>query len=125
MTQDSKESMFNARDLGSIPGSGRSPGGVHGNPLQYFCLENPTDRGTWWATDHGVTKSWTQLCDFLKRRQHGEDHTQVYYWLLPLGVQIQILLKENNLVTFPTTVFSSTLQCKLITKNSPWEGGPQ
>ena len=50
-----------ARDVGSIPGSGRSPGGGHGNPLQYSCLENPMGRGTWWATVHGVTKSWTQL----------------------------------------------------------------
>ena len=49
------------RDVGSIPGSGRSPGGGHGNPLQYSCLENPTDRGAWWATVHRVTKSRTQL----------------------------------------------------------------
>ena len=45
------------RDAGSIPGSGRSPGGRHGNPLQYSCLENPMDRGAWWATVHGVAKS--------------------------------------------------------------------
>ena len=44
---------------GSIPGSGRSPGGRHGNPLQYFCLEKPRDRGTWWAIVHGVAKSET------------------------------------------------------------------
>ena len=44
------------RDEGLIPGSGRSPGGGHGNPLQYSCLENPMDRGAWWATVHGVTK---------------------------------------------------------------------
>ena len=50
-------------DMGSIPGSGRSPGGGHGNPLQYSCLENPMDRGVWYATLHGVTKSWTQLSD--------------------------------------------------------------
>ena len=49
------------RDMGSIPGSGRSPGEGHGNPLQYSCLENPMDRGAWWATVHGVTKSWTRL----------------------------------------------------------------
>ena len=49
--------------LGSIPGLGRSPGGGHGNPLQYSCLENPMDRGAWWATVHGVTKSWAQLSD--------------------------------------------------------------
>ena len=45
-----------AGDMGSIPGSGRSPGGGNGNPLQYFCLENPMDRGAWWATVHGAAK---------------------------------------------------------------------
>ena len=49
------------RDMGSVPGSGRLPGGGHGNPLQYSCLENPMDRGTWRATVHKVAKSWTQL----------------------------------------------------------------
>ena len=49
------------RDVGSIPGSGRSPGGGHGSPLQYSCLENPKDRGAWWATVHRVTKSRTRL----------------------------------------------------------------
>ena len=61
---DGKESAFNAGDPGSIPGSGRSPGEGNGNPLQYFCLENPMDRGAWWATVHGVTKSWTRLSNF-------------------------------------------------------------
>ena len=49
------------RDIGLIPWSGRSSGGGHGNPLQYSCLENPMERGIWWATVRGVTKSWTQL----------------------------------------------------------------
>ena len=44
------------RDTGSIPGSGRTPGEGNGNPLQCSCLGNPMDRGTWWATDHGVAK---------------------------------------------------------------------
>ena len=48
-----------ARDEGSIPVSGRSPGVGNGNPLQYSWLENSMDRGTWWATVHGVAKSWT------------------------------------------------------------------
>ena len=48
-----------ARDMGSIPGLRRFPGGGHGNPLQYFCLENPKDRRAWQATVHGVTKSQT------------------------------------------------------------------
>ena len=46
-----------ARDAGLIPGSGRSPGGGNDNLLQYFCLENPMDRGAWWVTVHGVAKS--------------------------------------------------------------------
>ena len=56
-------SACNAGDLGSIPGLGRSPGEGNGYPLQYSCLENPIDRGTWWATDHRVAKSQTQLSD--------------------------------------------------------------
>ena len=51
----------NAGDAGLIPGSGRSPGGGHGNPFQYSCLENPMDGGAWWVTVHGVAKSWTRL----------------------------------------------------------------
>ena len=47
------------RDVGSIPGLERSPGGGHGNPLQYSCLENPMDRGAWQATVHSVAKSQT------------------------------------------------------------------
>ena len=47
----------NAGDAGPISGSGRSPGGGDGNPLQYSCLENPMDRGTWWATVYGATES--------------------------------------------------------------------
>ena len=49
------------RDTGSIPGSVRPLGGAHGNPLQYSCLENPTDRGAGQAIVHGVVKSWTRL----------------------------------------------------------------
>ena len=56
---DSKESAHSAGDLGLIPGWGRSSGESHGYPLLYSCLENSTDRGTWWATVHGVIKAWT------------------------------------------------------------------
>ena len=52
-----------ARDMGWIPGMGRSPEEVHGNPLQYSCLDNPMKKEAWRATTHGVTKSWTQLSD--------------------------------------------------------------
>ena len=54
-------SACNVGDLGSIPGSGRSPGEGNSNRLQYSCLENPMDRGAWWAAVHGVAKSWTLL----------------------------------------------------------------
>ena len=60
---DGKESACNVGDLGSVPGSGRSSGGGQGNPLQYSCLENPTDRGTWWTTVYGVANNWMRLCD--------------------------------------------------------------
>ena len=59
-----KESAYNVGDLGSIPGSGRSPGEGNGNPLQDSCLENPMDGGAWWAAVHGVTKSRTRPSDF-------------------------------------------------------------
>ena len=54
---DVYEFARNARDLGSIPESGRHPGEGNGNPPQYSCLENPMDRGAWWAIVHGVAKS--------------------------------------------------------------------
>ena len=54
-----KKPPANAGDAGLIRGSGRSPGGGHGNPLQCSCLENPMDRGAWWAMVHRVTGSWT------------------------------------------------------------------
>ena len=60
---DSKASAWNAGDLGFKPGSGRSSGEGNGNPLQCSCLENPMDRGGWWATVHGVARSWTWLSD--------------------------------------------------------------
>ena len=53
----------NAGDMGWILELGRSPGEGNGNPLQYSCLGNPVDREAWWATVHGVAKSWTRLSD--------------------------------------------------------------
>ena len=64
-----KESAYSAGDTGeadSIPGSGRSPEGGHGNPLQYSSLENAMDRGAWWVTVHGVAKSQTQLSTYAR-----------------------------------------------------------
>ena len=60
---EGKASACNAGDLGSIPGSGRSPGEGNGNPLRYPCLQNPMDRGAWWAAVHGVTERQTGPSD--------------------------------------------------------------
>ena len=61
MVKNQPANAGDIRDLGSVPGSGRSPGGEYGNPFQYSHLENPMDRGAWRATVHRITKSWTQL----------------------------------------------------------------
>ena len=75
-----KASASNAGDLGSIPGSGRSPGEGNGNPLQDSCLENPMDRGAWWATVHGVAKSRTRLSDFTRT---GPDNPEQSRFISP------------------------------------------
>ena len=59
MVKNPPANAGDVRDMGSIPGSGRSPGRGHGNPLQYSCLENSMDRGFWWAMVHRVAKSET------------------------------------------------------------------
>ena len=61
MVKNPPASAGDITDTSSIPGSGRSPGGGHGNPLQYSCLENPMDKGAWQATVHGVAKNQTGL----------------------------------------------------------------
>ena len=76
-------------DLGSIPGLGRSPGEGNGNPFQYFCLENPMDREAWWATVHGVTKSWTRLNDLT-------------YW--EAGASLIVQAVKNLLASWETQV---------------------
>ena len=60
-TKQNKTKPGNAGNVNSIPGLERSPGGGHGNPLQYSCLKNPMDRGAWWATVHGVPKCQTSI----------------------------------------------------------------
>ena len=72
-----KESTCNAEDMDSIPGSGISSGEGHGNPLQYSCLENPMDRGAWWAPVHRVEKSLMQLSDWACA--HAGTHIWAHY----------------------------------------------
>ena len=64
-----------------MPVSGKSPGGEHGNPFQYSCLKNPTDRGAWWTTVHSVTNSWTLLkqhsaCTHTHTHTHTHKHIE-------------------------------------------------
>ena len=79
---------------GSVPGSGRSPGGGHGNPLQYSCLENPKDRGAWRARVPGVARSWTWLKWLSMRACTWEAPFH------PRALQLSILLSQSNTVNF-------------------------
>ena len=75
-----KESSCNAGatgDVGSILGSGRSPGEGHGNPLQYSCLENPMNRGCWRATVYSVAKSWTESTARMHRQNAENRHPEI------------------------------------------------
>ena len=74
MIKNSLANARNIRDAGSIPGLGRSPGGGHGNSLQYSCLENPMDREPWQATVNKVSKSWTRLNMNASVDKHGFSH---------------------------------------------------
>ena len=83
-----KESPCNERDLGSIPGSGRSPGEGNGYPLQYFCLENSMDRGAWQAKVHGVAESQTWLTECFSSVSwtlwvHASFQIRVFSWYMP------------------------------------------
>ena len=71
---DAKESPCNVADLGSTLASRRSPGGGHGNPLQYSCLENPMDGGAWWV------QSWTGLSSSSRLREFRVLHTLINTW---------------------------------------------
>ncbi|MCH3754006.1 hypothetical protein LZB89_09000, partial [Campylobacter coli] len=67
----------NAGDLGSILGSGRSPGEGNGNPLQYSCLENPMDRGAWWATVHWGSKESDMTERLNNNKQQFQENTEI------------------------------------------------
>ena len=89
MVKNPPANAIDAGDSSSVPGSGRSLGGGNDNPLQYFCWDNPMDRGAWWATVHGATKSCTRLNDFtLTFHFHALEkematHSSVLAWRIP------------------------------------------
>ena len=86
---DGKMSTCNVGDLGSVPGLGRSPGGGHGNPAQYSCLENPMDRGAWQAAVHRVAQSWTQL----KRLSMGSNSRVSQAWRIVVVPELLQILQ--------------------------------
>ena len=85
--------------MGSISGLGRSPGGGQDNPLHYSCLENPMDRGVWWATVHSVTKSQTGLKGI---SMHAGRVTEVHSELMCMYPDSSFNNKENFLFDDPT-----------------------
>ena len=95
-------SACNTGDLSSIPGLGRSPGEGHGNSLQYSCLENPMDRGAWWAIVCGVAKSQTRLRDLI--------HNSVYVLTRISQFLPPFFSPLISIHLFPTSVTISALQ---------------
>ena len=80
------------KNMGSIHGLGRSPGEGNGNPLQYSCLENPMDRGTWWAIVHRVTKSQTQLKQL---NTHSANETHQFLLFM---CEVKIGIENNEII---------------------------
>ena len=115
------------KSIGSIPGSGRSPGGIHGNPLQYSFLENPKDRGAWWATVHGVTKSQneTTLCT----TDLEENPSQALVGCCPLDPQVlhsswlSRFKREATEMQVMSTELITTQGKSTRKRRKPWQKG--
>ena len=115
------------KGIGLIPGSGRSPGGGYGNPLQYSCQENPKDRGAWWAKVHGVTKSQkeTTLCT----TNLGENPSQSLAGCCPLGPQVlhsswlSRLKREATEMWVMSTELITTQGKSTRKRRKPWQKG--
>ena len=86
----------NEGDLGLIPGLERYPGGENDNPLQYSCLENPINRGAWWATVHGVTESQTWLRDSMQSTESVWKWYRVYDSIYISLKKTEVILKYES-----------------------------
>ena len=115
MVKDPPAIAGDSGDTGLVPGLGRYPGGGNDNPLQYSCLKNPMNRGTWWATVHGVIKSQTRLSDLGTHtckllllscsvmsnsvRPHGLQHARLpFSWSLLRLMSIEPVMPSNHLI---------------------------
>ena len=114
---DGKASVYNAGDPVSSPGMGRSPGEGNGNPLQYYCLENPMDRGAWYTTVYGVTKSQTRLNNFTStftfsgpQRGVGLQDHMIPLCLVFLGTSMLVSIMASPF-TFPTRPWEDLIGC--------------
>ena len=87
-----------------------SPGEGNGNPLQYSCLENPMDGGAWWATVHGVAKSWTRLSDFT----HSLIHSHIVYYAVLIWGPPWFFIKSNVYTIINTFSFLTTHHLSLL-----------
>ena len=117
---DGNASACNVGDLASIPGSGRSPGGGNGNPLQHSCLENPMARGAWQATVHGVANSRTWLSDFSFSYQILVDRICVaLFWAFDSVPLVYLSFDGNTILLWRSYVcLCSAAQSCLILCNS-------
>ena len=108
------------RDMGSIPGSGRSPEGGYGNPLRYFCLENPMDRGALWAAVHRIARSWT-LLKWLSMHAYVYIYTHIFFVFFSIMVYQKILNINPGPCLKPTffliilLIFSHVIEYSSIT----------
>ena len=107
----------------STPGSGRSPGGGHGNPLQYSCLENPMDRGAWRATVHRFAKSWTRLKQ-LSTHMHIL-YVDMYSLLLRPLLVGHLCFDQTFTHTFKWVIImsSASQMCRVVTFSQAWSDG--
>ena len=105
------------RNVGSVPGLGRSPGGGHGNPLWYSCLENPMDRRAWWAVVHGVAKDWTWL-------RQPRKHSHACCCMTILLCQWFPVYKTENTFTWPEIPSFLPLFTPMSPRRSPVSSGP-
>ena len=104
-----KESTYNRGDPSSIPGSGRSPGGEHSNPLQYSCLENSMDRGAWQAIVHGVAK---RIVGLLMFQMHSKEIQLYIYTYISFQIIFHCRLLQD--IDYSSLRCSVNLCCLLL-----------